>query len=145
MHGAQPGRPFLIAVPGYAYANVPAGGPSSKELIKSDPHHLKSASAHVVLHEGNMIAALVLVQVKPQYVNLPGLRQAMTSAFVQDMAGSGAKAAEETIHTEPVTIARDGSTFVYCWFHNGAKTVVTGDNAHEVHDFVEAYLEAAHA
>ena len=145
VHTAQPGEPALLAVPGYDYANVPAGGPSANELIKSDRQHLKSASAHMVLHNGNMVAALAIVQMKPQYVNMPGLRQAMMSAFVNEMAGSGATTTKQTIHTEPVTIARQGSNVVYCWFHGGAVTVVTGDNGHDIRDFVEAYLQAAHA
>lgn len=143
-HTAQPGEPALIAVPGYDYANVPAGGLSAKELIKSDPQHLKSGSAHVVLHEGNMIGALALIQVKHQYAQLPGLRQAMTSSFVQQMAGSGATVTKQTIHTQPVTIAKKGSTVTYCWYHGDTVSVVTGDNAQQIHDFAEAYLQVIH-
>jgi hypothetical protein len=143
-HTAQPGETALIAVPGYDYANVPGVGPSAKEMIKSDPQHLKSASVHMVLHEGNTIASLVLVQIKPQYANLPEIQQGMVSAFVTDMAGSGATVTKEIIHTEKVAIARQGNTVVYCWYHNGAVTVVTGGNASDIHDFVEAYLQAAH-
>ncbi len=142
---AQPGGSALVTVPGYDYANAPTGGHSMKELVKTDPQHLKSVSAKLVLHDGNMIAALVLVQVKPQYVNLPGLREAMSAAFVKELAGSGAKVTQQTIHTEPVTFAKAGSIVTYCWFHGGAVTVVTGENAHEIRDFVEAYLQAAHA
>ena len=58
VHTAQPGEPALVAVPGYDYAHVPAGGPNAKKLLQSDPEHLKAASAHVVLHHANMIAAL---------------------------------------------------------------------------------------
>ena len=68
----------------------------------------------------------------------------MSSAFVKELTGSGAKVKEQTIYTEPVTFARAGSTVTYCWFHNGAVTVVTGDNGHEIHDYVDAYLAAAH-
>jgi hypothetical protein len=89
--------------------------------------------------DGNKIAALALVQVKPQYANLPGLRQAITSGFVSEMARSGANVTKETIHTEQVTI-----TGMYCWFHAGALTVVTGDNGHDIRDYVEAYLQVAH-
>jgi hypothetical protein len=142
---AQPGGSALVTVPGYDYAKLPTGKHSMKELVQTDPQHLQSVSGKLVLHDGNMIAALVLVHVKPQYVNLPGLRQAMSSAFVRDLGGSGAKVTKQTIHTEPVTVARAGSTVTYCWFHNGAVTVVTGDSGHEIHDYVDAYLAAAHA
>ena len=145
VHTAAPGEPALMAVPGYDYANPPATAPSANEFIKSDPQHLQSASVHMVLHDGNMIAALALVQMKPQYASLPGLQQAIASGFVSEMAGSGAKVTTETIHTERVTIAKQGSTVVYCWFHAGALTVVTGDNGHDIRDYVEAYLQAAHA
>src|SRR5512135_917035 len=50
-----PARSALVTVPGYHYAKLPAGGPSVKELVKSDPKHLKSVSAKLVLHDGNMI------------------------------------------------------------------------------------------
>jgi hypothetical protein len=134
----------LIAVPGYDFIDNPGGGPNAEDLIKSDPQHLKSASAQMVLHNGKKIASLVLVQVKPQYANISRIQQGMVSAFLTDMAGSGATVTTETIHTEKVAIARQGSTVVYCWHHNGAVTVVTGDNGSAIHDFVEAYLQATH-
>jgi hypothetical protein len=133
----------LPAVPGYDYANIQSS-PSVKEIIKSDPRHLESASAHMILHDGNMIGALALVQVKPQYANLPEIRHAMAPSLAQAMAGSGAKVSTETIHAEKVTIARDGSTVTYGWYHGGVVATVTGDNGPGIHDFVEAYLQVAH-
>jgi hypothetical protein len=144
VHSAQPGGPALTAVPGYDYANIQSG-PSAREIIKSDPQHLQSASAHMILHEGNMIAALVLIQVKPQYANLPELQQGMAPSFAKALAGSGAKVSTETIYTEKVTIARNGSTVTYCWYHGGVVAEVTGNNGPGIHNFVEAYLKTAHA
>jgi hypothetical protein len=136
----------LIAVPGYDYANITGGGvPSAKDVIKSDRQHLQSASVHMVLHQGNIIGALALIQVKPHYANLPGLPQAMTTSFASELAGPGAKVSTETIHTQKVTIARDGSTATYCWYHTGTVTTVTGDSGPHIRDFVEAYLTTAHA
>jgi hypothetical protein len=145
VHTAQPGEPALVAVPGYDYAHVRAGGRSANELLHSDPGHLKAASARVVLHQWTMIAALALVQVKPRYVHMPGLRQAMTSVFVHELAGPGAQVTKETIHAGQVTIARQGCTVTYCWFHAGVVTVVTGDNGHDIHDYAEAHLQSARA
>lgn len=142
--GTQPGGP-LMAVPGYEYVGVPGGGPSAEELIKSDPVHLKSASVRMVVHDGNMIAAVAVVQLKPQYMNMPGLRQDAMSAFAEELGGSGTKLTKETIHSEPVTVARQGTSVTYAWFHGGAVTAVMGDNGPEIRDYVEAYLEAAHA
>lgn len=147
-HMAQPGEPTLIGVPGYDYANVSGSdAPDVNEMIKSDPQHLQTGSAHIVLHDGNMIAALVLVQVKPAYANLPEFQQGMASSFAEEKAGSGAKVTAETIHAEKVSIARDSSTITYGWYHDGTMTVVTGDNASEVQvrNFVEAYLKVAHS
>lgn len=141
---AQPGEPAMTTVPGYDYANIQSG-PSAKEIIKSDPQHLQAASAHMILHGGNMIAALVLIQVKPQYANLPEIQQGMAPSFAKALAGSGAKVSTETIYTEKVTIARNGSTVTYCWYHGGVVTEVTGNNGPGIHGFVEAYLKAAHA
>ena len=68
----------------------------------------------------------------------------MTSSFVQEMTGSGATEMKQTIHTEPVTIAKKGSTVTYCWFHGDTVSVATGDNGQEIHNFAEAYLQALH-
>ncbi len=145
-HTAQPGKPALIAVPGYDYANVSASDvPDVKEMIKADPQHLQAGSVHMVLNDGNMIAALVLVQVKPAYANLPEFRQGIASGFAEEMAGSGAKVTTETIHTEKVSIAKDSSTVMYCWYHDGTVTVVTGGNESEVRNFAESYLRTAHS
>jgi hypothetical protein len=144
VHLVQPGGPALIAMPGYDFIAIPGGGPNAKDFLKSDPLHLKSASAYMVLHNGNTIASLVLVQIKPQYADIPRIQQGTVSAFLTNVAGSGATVTTEIIHTEKVAIARQGSTVVYCWYHSGAVTVVTGGNGSAIHDFVEAYLQATH-
>jgi hypothetical protein len=145
-HTAQPGEPTLIAVPGYDYANVSGSdAPDVNEMIKADPQHLQAGSVHMVLHDGNMIAALALLQVKPAYANLPEFQQGVASGLAEAMAGSGTKVTTVTIHTEKVSIARDSSTVTYCWYHDGTVTAVTGGNESEVRNFAEAYLKTAHS
>lgn len=145
-HTAQPGEPALIAVPRYDYANISGGdAPDVSEMIKSDPQHLQAGSVHMILHDGTMIGALVLVQVKPVYANLPEFQQGLASSFAEEMTGSGAKMTTETTHTEKVWIAEDSSTVTYCWYHDGTVTVVTGGDESEVGAFAEAYLKTLHA
>ncbi len=145
-HTAQPGEPALMAVPGYDYANISSSiVPDLNKMLKADPQHLQAGSVHMVLHDGTMVAALVLVQVKPAYANLPEFQQGIVPAVAEEMAGSGAKTATETIHTEKVSIVKDNSTVSYCWYHDGTVTVVTGGNEAEVRHFAEAYLKTAHS
>ena len=147
-HTAEPGEPALIAVPGYDYTNASSDVvASAKELAKTDPLHYKSASAHNVLHEGTEIGGIILIQVKPQYANLPEVQQAMMPTMAKAMARPGAKVTQETIHTEKVVITSRDSHDVYVWYHAGAMTIVVGDSGKgpDIRGFVEANLKTAHA
>ncbi len=136
----------MMAVPGYDYVNVSGSDATDAEqMIKADPQHLQAISVHMVVHDGNMIAALALVQVKPAYANLPGFQQAIVSSLAAETVGSGAKATTETIYTEKVSIVKDSSTVTYCWYHDGTVTAVTGDNESAVRNFAEAYLKTVHS
>lgn len=142
-HTAQPGEPAFTAVPGYDYANISGSdAPDVNAMIKSDSQHLQAGSVHMILHDGTMIGALVLVQVKPAYADLPEMQQGLASSFAEEMTGSGAKVTTQTIHTEKVWTAKDSSTVTYCWYHDGTVTVVTGGDESEVGAFAEAYLKA---
>ena len=146
-HTAEPGEPALIAVPGYDYTNASSDvAAGAKELVKSDPVHFKSASAHNVLHEGSEIGGIILIQVKPQY-DTPAVQRAVVPAMAAEMASPGAKVTLETIHTEKVLITQKDSQDVYVWFHAGALTIVAADSGKgpDIRDFVEAYLKTAHA
>ncbi len=145
-HTAQPREPALVALPGYDYANISGSdAPDVSEMIKSDRQHLQAGSVHMILHDGTMIGALVLVLVKPAYANLPEFQQGLASSFAEEMTGSGAKVTTKTIHTEKVWIAKDSSTVTYCWYHDGTVTVVTGGDESEVGAFAEVYLKTLHA
>ena len=141
-HTAQPGEPALLAVPGYDYSNPSsADAATAKELVKTDPLHFKTASAHNVLHQGTEIGGIILIQVKPQY-DTPALRRAMVPAMATAMSSPGAKVTRETIHTEKVVITRQDSFDVYIWYHAGAVTIVVGMGS-DIRNFVEAYLKTA--
>jgi hypothetical protein len=145
-HTAQPGEPALITVPGYAYTNATGdGAAAAKMLINADPQDFKSWSAHNVMREGTEIGGIILVQVKPRYAGLPQVRQAMVPAMADAMAGSGAKTTLETIHNEKVAMTTRDSSDVYLWYHNGAITIVIGDNGKgpDMRNFVQAYLKTA--
>lgn len=147
-HTAQPGEPALIAVPGYEYTGPStANAAIAEDLVKTDPQHFKSGSAHNVLREGTMIGGIILAQLKPQYADLPGIRQAMVPAMAQGLAGSGAKVTQETIQAEKVAITSEGSQDIYIWYHGGAITLVAGESGKgpEIRGFVEAYLKTANA
>ena len=125
LHTAQPGEPALIAVPGYAYTDpASADVASAKDILKSDPQVLKSASAHNVLRGGTEIGGIILVQVRSQYANVPEVQQAMMPEMAKAMAGSGAKVTQETIHTEKVVITNQSGHDVYVWYHAHAITIV---------------------
>lgn len=141
-HTAQSGEPTLLAVPGYDYGDLPSEAASATAMVKSDTQHFKSASVHAVLHEGNKIAEIILFQMQPQFANSPGTQHAVDN-MAAGMAGGGATVSEETIHTEKVAIASKDSTTMYAWYHANTLTVVGGDNASAVRDFVEAYLKTA--
>jgi hypothetical protein len=144
-HPAQPGEPALIGVPRYSYGDLPGeAGALAKETVKADPQHFKAVSIHSVLLNGEPVAVIALVQVQPQYANLPEFTHGMLPGFAQEMAGSGVKTAQQTIHTEKVVTARSGSDYIYVWYHGSAVTTVTGSNGAQVHDFAVAYLRAAH-
>lgn len=144
-HSAQPGEPALIAVPGYDYVNPPAdmAGEATK-IVNADPQHLKSGSMHGVVHKGTFIAVIILIQVQPQYADLPETQQNLLPAMAEGMAGSGAQVRWTTIHGEKVAIAKMGSQKVYAWYHNGTITAVNGTSGSDVRDYVDAYLQAAH-
>ena len=147
-HTAEPGEPALLAVPGYDYTNASGDAvAAAKMLFNLDPQHFKSASAHNVLHEGTEIGGIILVQVKPQYADLPEVQQSMVPTMAGAMAGSGAKVTLETIHTEKVAVTRKDSSDVYLWYHAGEITIVIGDSGKgpDIRSFVEAYLTTAHA
>jgi hypothetical protein len=148
LHTAQPGEPALIAVPGYAYTDpASADVASAKEIVKSDPQVLKSASAHNVLRGGTEIGGIILVQVRSGFANLPEVQQAMMPEMAKAMAGSGAKVTQETIHTEKVLITNQSGHDVYVWYHAHAITIVVADssNGSDIRGFVEAYLKTANA
>ncbi len=147
-HTAEPGEPALPAVPGYDYTNASGdAAAAAKMLFNLDPRHFKPASAHNVLHEGAEIGGIILLQVKPQYANLPEVQQAMVPEMADAIAGSGAKVTLETTRTERVAITRRDSSDVYLWYHAGELTIVTGDSGKgpDIRSFAEAYLKAAHA
>ena len=135
-------------MPGYAYTDpASADVAGAKDLVKTDPQVLKSASAHNVMRGGTEIGGVILVQVKPRYANLPEVQQAMMPEMAKAMTGSGAKATPQTIHTEKVVITSRSGHDVYVWYHAGAITIVVADsgNGSDIRGFVEAYLKTANA
>lgn len=149
-HSAQPGEPALIAVPGYDYADPPGDVASeAQQVVSAEPGILDSASAHAVLHNGKLVAAIMLVQVNPRYADLPVLQQNIVPAMAEGMAGEGEHVTTETIHTEKVVVAESATEVVYAWYHNGEITAAVGSSEsngqHDVRDFVDAYLQTAHA
>lgn len=136
----------MIAVPGYDYVDPPdVVAQKARMIVSADPKYLKSASAHGVLHEGSPIAAIILVQVQPQYAGLPVLQQSLVPAMAKEMAGSGARVSWKTIHTQKVAVAKSEFETDYVWYHNGVIAMVGGENSPDVRDYVDAYLQTAHA
>lgn len=99
----------------------------ANKIVSPDSQHLKSASAHVALHEGKLIAAFLLVQVQPRYADLTEVQQNIMPGMAEDMVGSGVSVTWETMHSEKVVVARSDSAALYAWYHNGEVTMVTGD------------------
>ena len=155
VHTAEPGEPALIQVDGYQYQNPtdPTWKQSVTEGMKVAnalvPGIYVGGSAHEVIKDGAGQTILVEMQLGPKMAGSLGESLSAASGAITGMAGPGVAVSTETISTQPVASAvftMDGQHYkAFAWVHNGAVTLVLGENDEQTTAYMQKYLAAAHA
>jgi hypothetical protein len=101
---------FLPTVRGYTYEQAPDEvAQDLKEFVDANPDILSGASAHsVVDSQGATIAALTLLELRPEMASLPGFRAGSLEADAQDLAGDAGVAEPTQIRGQPAWLVTTG-------------------------------------